>query len=267
MQSGGAKKRKTPAEKQDALRQAAEQSVRRLLEARQERFSFQSSPAVLVDASAASHQVTAALRKDARVQLRGAEGLAGHYFLPRSKTVIVLLGFDVRSSGGSFGSMEAELHQSLMQQQHFDDALQQVRTVATSHAAAANRPVALVMSNLELYKFLSVQCIELDACILPCYGPDEAVEHIARLASDISRQTATEHYDSETRAVTSGPIVDARISALFPSIPAHLRLSGDDLYDLLAGRTSDAICQEHFGWSTAVARTVQSAIQNDSVEP
>ena len=252
----------------DMVHEQAQIAVQRLEELRQAEEKNLAPPSVcLVNEAFATHKVVETLVRGHGLQLRTADGLPVSFLLPKEKVSFLLVGHDDRFSGGPMGSADHQVYLSITQGAMFERARKTL--MAVKEKKTSSRIIMLVMSNLELYKHLCIEAISLQGAvsILPCYNPEEAVSHILNISK--MTESVISSYESAVRSFESHQSVTNQISSQIPEFPikSNLILNASDLNDLLAGRTSDAICQEHFAWSVKTARAVHNSLRNDSLEP
>ena len=205
----------------------------------------------LVDSSFMDHAVARLLQRTPSIVVREASNLDGAALvLPARKQAFVLAGLDERDYTGPLDSDEALLHRQVTRGALFESDRAAVQSVASKFAHVS----VLVINDLELSKYLTLEFMS-DVRILSCHGPAEAAAYIEDCVPE----------PHQPMPVACGDAVATAIATLVPGMGAAHRLEPAQLLELLAGRTSDGICQEHYGWSLDTARRVQEVLRKDQV--
>ncbi len=229
------------------------------------------APVCLLPAASASASDGVLALVANRLRIREAKLGAGvSALLPASGTAIVLFHPLLTTRWADVDKADQEIMQMLSRRQDYTDACQRVGTVSKANTNV----LVVVLDDLELYKFLSLECAGCaNVAILPCHGAGEAADQICARgeAHALYKSSVQQHVRSEhaTKCIVptmaAQPMQQLVWDALGVKDTSLMR--DGDLFDLLSGRLNAHMCQERFGWSAHTSNATLRALQsNDAIE-
>ena len=213
----------------------------------------------LVNRALIDHEVIQALFKSQVFRIREANLDHATFLLAAEKTAFLVVGRELHLMR-HMSRIEMETFVKATRRKTFIEAVQKAKLLRSNFS----KGVVLVLNNLELFKSLSLELFDEEHLdLLCCNGPEEALAHIKHYLVQPNPQV----YQKQIQELCQNEIVERRVMQQIPYLPLapQSRMQPSDVHDLLAGRTSDNICQEHYNWTPEQARLIQAAIQNDSL--
>jgi hypothetical protein len=206
------------------------------------------------------------------LKVREVDGLQEGVSLvfPATGLAVVVLDYTTTQRWSTTDRMHFDTLLLLSRQYDLYSACQRVDAISKSFA----RVEVLVLNDLLLHQFISLHCFALpNVMFAACHGIQEVAQCIriigetqSLLKSQVRQQIASEFQTTCTvPTATSSVLQDSIWTAIGVNEEAHYNLRPTDLLDVLSGRASAEICQEHFGWSPQLTATVLHNVHNDSL--
>lgn len=173
-----------------------------------------------------------------------------------------------RQEQSAWQKLEVEMQRFLTARRAPTEAMERVQSVASNFAHVS----VLVVGDLDLAKYLYLEASRWpNVQIIACGSVAEASEQVTRLAQaqsltkkTLQQQLRDVHKNGRTNTL-SAPSVTAAIWEEVGIADAHERhLNSSDLFELLSGRASQAICEEQYGLNAVQARSVLGGLHKNT---